>query len=80
MLVFTGVRWLVYLSFCIAGIGGVTLLCLLLYHLGSTGYTLKTLLSWGMPAGLIGGLLAGWIVLTATKAIYRHFFAKREGR
>lgn len=76
--IYTGVQWLVYLSFCIAGIGGITLLCILLNYWGNTGYTLKTLLLWGMPAGLVGGLLAGWIVLTALKAIYRHFFAKRE--
>jgi hypothetical protein len=76
--IYTGVKWLVYLSFCIAGVGGVTLICLLLYHWGNTGYTLKTLLAWGMPAGLVGGLLAGWIVLAASKAIYKHFFAKRE--
>lgn len=74
--VYTGVKWLVYLSFSIAGMAGVTFVCFLLHRFGDTGYTLKTMLSWGLPAGLAGGLLGGWILLTASRALYRHFVMK----
>lgn len=76
--IYTGVKWFVYLSFSIAGIAGVSLVCLLLHRFRDMDYSLKTLLSWGIPAGLIGGLLAGWVVLTVARAVYRHFVAKRE--
>ena len=76
--IYTGLKWFVYLSFSIAGMVGVSLVCLLLHRFGDTGYTLKTLLSWGIPAGLTGGLLAGWLVLTISRAVYRHFLGKRE--
>lgn len=76
--IYTGVKWFVYLSFSIAGIAGVSLVCLLLHRFRDMDYSLKTLLSWSIPAGLIGGLLAGWVVLTVSRAVYRHFFAKRE--
>lgn len=76
--VYTGLKWFVYLSFCVAGMAGVTLVCLLLHRFEDTGYSLKTLLSWGLPAGLAGGLLAGWIVLAAGRAAYRRFFGTRD--
>ena len=76
--VFTGLKWFIYLSFGIAGALGVSLLCFLLYQFGDTSYSLNTLLSWGIPAGLAGGLLGGWILLTISKAVYRHFFANKE--
>ncbi len=44
------------------------------------GYSLKTMLSWGIPAGLLGGLLAGWFVLWISRAIYNYFLGKGNCR
>lgn len=73
---YTGLQWFVYLSFCAAGLVGVAFVCFLVHRFGDTGYSLKTMLSWGLPAGLAGGLLGGWMVLMVGRAIYRHFFDK----
>ena len=73
--VYTGFKWLVNLSFSITGMAGVTVLCLLLHQFGDTGYTLRTMLSWGLPAGLAGGLLGGRVLLTVSRALYMRFFA-----
>lgn len=75
---YTGLKWFVYLSFSIAGMVGVSLVCLLLCRFGDIGYTLKTLVSWGVPAGLAGGLLAGWLVLTISRVVYRYFLGKMK--
>lgn len=71
--VYAGLKWFVYLSFCTAGIAGVSLVAFIVkaYHL--TTYTWKALLGWGIPAGIFGGLVCGWIVLLICKRIYSHF-------
>jgi hypothetical protein len=76
--IYTGVKWFVYLSFGVAGMAGVLLVCLFIHGIGKTGYPLKTLLAWGIPAGLAGGLLAAWLVLLISRGIYNHLQGKRE--
>lgn len=74
--IYSGVKWFVYLSFCFAGMAGTAFVCLLVDGFGNTGYSLKTMLSWGIPIGLSGGLLGGWALLTVSRILFRHFSAK----
>ena len=75
---YTGFKWFVYLSFSFCGIGGVALIALLVHIYGPKTYTFQTMLSWGIPAGFIGGLIAGWAVLFTSRKLYA-YFAKKNG-
>ena len=75
---YTGVQWFVFLSFGVTGMAGVLMVALLVTRFGHSDYSLNTLLSWGIPSGLAGGLLAGWLVLFAGRLIYRRFFGQGQ--
>ncbi|MBO9564741.1 MAG: hypothetical protein J7621_18325 [Niastella sp.] len=74
--IYSGVKWFIYLSFCFAGMAGTTFVCLLAEGFGNASYSLKTMLSWGIPIGFAGGLMGGWILLTVSRLLFSHFFAK----
>ncbi len=74
--IYSGVKWFIYLSFCFAGMAGTAFVCLLANGFGNASYSLKTMLSWGIPIGVVGGLVGGWTLLTVSKILLRHFFVK----
>lgn len=74
--IYSGVKWFIYLSFCFAGMAGTAFVCLLAEEFGNASYSLKTTLSWGIPIGLAGGLLSGWVLLTVSRMLFGHFSAK----
>lgn len=73
---YAGFKSLVYLSFCSIGIAGVSLIAFLVHSYGHTGYTLKKLLTYGIPAGALGGLACGWVVLLVIKRLYEYLVVK----
>ena len=74
--IYSGIKWFIYLSFSLAGMAGTAIVCLLAEEFGNASYSLRTTLSWGIPIGLAGGLLSGWILLTASRALFKHFSSK----
>lgn len=77
--IYSGIKWLIYLSFSFAGMAGTVIVCLLAEGFGNASYSLRTTLSWGIPIGLAGGLLSGWILLTISRMLFRPFSAKDVG-
>lgn len=74
--VYSGFKAFVYLSFCTFCAAGVSLIAFMAHSYGNTGYTLKKLLTWGIPAGILGGLVCGWVVLLIIKRLYQYFSVK----
>lgn len=77
--IYSGIKWFIYLSFSFAGMAGTAIVCLLAEEFGNASYSLRTTLSWGIPIGLAGGLLSGWVLLAISHALLRPFSAKDVG-
>ncbi|WP_276479372.1 hypothetical protein [Paraflavitalea pollutisoli] len=74
--VYAGFKAFVYLCFCVVGAAGVSLMAIMTHSYGNTGYPLKKLLTWGIPAGILGGLSCGWVVLLILKRLYEYLSMK----
>lgn len=75
--VYEGVRWFLYLTFAVIGIaggivGGVLIKFVIGYHA-----SIRSLLPWTVPAGLVGGLIAAWALIKIGNIIYQRVLNMR---
>ena len=75
--VYSGVKWFVYVSFALAGALGGAIGSMLLHHVADTGYSTGKWLVWGIPIGMIGGLLSAWVLIKISRYVYGRYIAKK---
>ena len=74
---YAGVKWFVYLSSGVCGIAAVALIGLFIKLYWPKAIAYKTMLSWGLPAGFIGGLIGAWAFLFLGRKVYEYVAAKK---
>jgi hypothetical protein len=75
--VFSGVKWFVYVSFAGAGAVGGAIGSMLLHHFVDSGYSYGKWLGWGIPIGIIGGLLSAWVLIKISRYVYTRYILKK---
>lgn len=75
--VYAGVKWFVYLSFAIAGLGAGLLAGLTVNHFRDYEGSQSEMLLWCLPAGIAGGLAAAWVIIKIGNILYRKIAALR---
>jgi hypothetical protein len=75
--VYSGVKWFVYVSFALAGALGGAIGSMLLRHFVDTGHPYGKWLGWGIPIGMIGGLLSAWVLIKISRYVYDRYIVKK---
>lgn len=76
--VYSGVKWFIYLSFAVAGALGGAMGSFMLSVLIDTSYSKEQWLGWGIPIGIIGGLLSALGLIKISRYVYDRYFMKKE--
>jgi len=82
--VYSGVKWFIYATFAAAGACGGVVISLLLYYFGSSLFTYKKWLGygkplvWGIPIGIVSGLLSAWILVKISRMVYDRYMMKNK--
>lgn len=74
---YSGFKWFVYLSCGACGTATVALIAFLIKIYWPKAIAFKSMLSWGLPAGFIGGLIGAWAILFLGRKVYEYVSARK---